>query len=346
MVFFSIRIIWATKMNDLQENKALVLNFHEALDIASGNGITDALRIHTTDDYHWCGMHPFDEHHGADAVAEVFWKPFRHSFTSVQRRPDVFFAGLNDVDGFSSQWVCSMGHLMGLFDHAWLGIPPTGKIGFLRYAEFNQINNGKISETAFFCDIISVMQQAGLSPLQPQTGAAIITPGPLTQDGILNTQQDPSESGKTLALINQLIADLTLNYEESPEHRLARCWHNDMAWFGPAGIGATYTRERYRKQHQDPFRGGLRDIVFNGHVCRLAEGHYGGFFGWPNLTMKSRGGFLGLPACDQATEMRVVDIYRRDGEKLAENWVFIDLLHFLSLQGIDVLERSKRILCT
>jgi len=53
-----------------------------------------------------------------------------------------------------------------------------------------------------------------------------------------------------------------------------------------------------------------------------------------------------LPASDKPTEMRVVDIYRRDGEKLAENWVFIDLLHFLSLQGIDVLERSKRILRT
>jgi len=328
-------------MKDFQENKALLLSFHEELDAASGGAITEALRRHTTEDYHWHGMHPFDKRQGADAVAEVFWKPFRHSFTSVQRRPDVFFAGLNDVDGFASQWVCSMGHLMGLFDHKWLGIPPTGKLGFLRYAEFNKIANGKIRETAFFCDIISVMQQAGLNPLPQQSGAAIITPGPLTHDGLLHTQQDPEEGGKTLALINQLIADLTLTYKPSPEHRLARCWHNDMAWFGPAGIGATYTRERYRKQHQDPFRGGLRDIVFNGHVCRMAEGRYGGFFGWPNLTMKSRGGFLGLPASDQSTEMRVVDIYRREGNKLAENWIFIDLLHFLHRQGLDLLGKMR-----
>jgi len=44
--------------------------------------------------------------------------------------------------------------------------------------------------------------------------------------------------------------------------------------------------------------------------------------------------------------MRVVDIYRRDGEKLAENWIFIDILHFLSLQGLDVLGRMKGILRT
>jgi hypothetical protein len=39
--------------------------------------------------------------------------------------------------------------------------------------------------------------------------------------------------------------------------------------------------------------------------------------------------------------MRVVDIYRRDGDKLAENWVFIDLLHWLSMQGLDVLGRLQ-----
>ena len=53
-----------------------------------------------------------------------------------------------------------------------------------------------------------------------------------------------------------------------------------------------------------------------------------------------------MPASDRSTEMRVVDIYRRDGDKLAENWIFIDLLHFLHLQGLDVLGRTKRILRT
>jgi len=62
--------------------------------------------------------------------------------------------------------------------------------------------------------------------------------------------------------------------------------------------------------------------------------------------MKSSGNWLGLPASDHPTEMRVVDIYRRDGDKLAENWVFIDILHFLSLQGLDLLDRMKQILRT
>ena len=84
---------------------------------------------------------------------------------------------------------------------------------------------------------------------------------------------------------------------------------------------------------------GLADIVFNGHICHLAEGKYGGFFGWANLTMTPSGGFMGLPASDRRVDMRVVDIYHREGDKLAENWIFIDLLHFLSMQGLDVLGR-------
>jgi hypothetical protein len=333
-------------MSDFQESKSLILNYYKELDAAGSDDIKDVVRRYTAPDYHWRGMHPFYEQHSADAVADIFWKPFRQSFTSVQRRQDVFMAGLNDVDGFQTEWVCSMGHLMGLFDQDWLGIPSSGKMGFLRYVEFNRISEGKISETALFCDIISVMQQAGLNPLPLQTGAAFITPGPRTHDGLLFDQQDSATGNKTLALINQMITDLTTSYMNSPEEELARTWHDDMIWFGPAGIGATYTRKRYCKQHQGPFRQCLEDIVFNGHVCRFAEGHYGGFFGWANLSMKAGGNFMGLPASDRPTEMRVVDIYRREGEKLAENWIFIDLLHFLSLQGLDVLDRMKSILRT
>jgi len=40
------------------------------------------------------------------------------------------------VDGDASVWVVGMGRLVGLFDNDWLGIPATGKMTFLRYAEF------------------------------------------------------------------------------------------------------------------------------------------------------------------------------------------------------------------
>lgn len=330
-------------MSDFQENKALIRRYYEELDAATGDEITEVLKRYTTDGYHWRGMHPFYEQYGAEDVSNVFWKPFRHSFTRIQRRPDIFMAGLNEIDNYESEWVCCMGHLMGLFDEDWLGIPSTGKMGFLRFVEFNKIVDGKIAETAFFCDVISVMLQAGQKPLPESTGAFFITPGPRTHDGLLYDAQDEAETEKTCKLVNRMIDELVGSDMHSDQGELHQTWHDDMIWFGPAGIGAAYTIERYEKQHQGPFSDGLDDIIFNGHICRMAEGKFGGFFGWANLTITPSGGLMGMPAHQKAVEMRVVDMYRRDGDKLAENWIFIDLLHYLSMQGLNVLERMRQI---
>ena len=155
--------------------------------------------------------------------------------------------------------------------------------------------------------------------------------------------QDGAESRKTRDLGNRMCDDLVADGLESPSKSLARTWHEDMIWFGPSGIGATYTIDRYQAQHQGPFGAGLENIVFNGHVCNYAEGNYAGWFGWPNLTMTSSGGFMGLPASDRRIHMRVVDMYRRDGDKLAENWIFIDMLYWMMQQDVDVLERTRQI---
>ena len=78
-----------------------------------------------------------------------------------------------------------------------------------------------------------------------------------------------------------------------------------------------------------------------GHRARFAEGKYEAWWGWPNLTNKASGGFLGLPGGSSDSEMRVVDIYRLDGDRVAENWCFIDMLHYLKLRGLDVLKRME-----
>lgn len=330
-------------MSNSQAAKSLVSRYYGELDAASEKELLQAVARHTTSEYRFRGVHPFNELAGAEAVVDRVWLPMRRALKPIQRRQDVFMAGTNETDG--ETWVCSMGHLMGLLDQPWLGILPTGKLVFLRYAEFHRVLGERIAETAFFCDIIGVMKQVGLTPLPLQTGAEIIVPGPRTHDGLLLERQDESETAKTLALVNEMRRDLTESSEfasSSPE--LARTWHQGMLWFGPSGIGSTYTIERYQEQHQGPFSRNLRDITFNGHVCRFAEGKYAGWFGWPNLTMTSTGGFLGLPSNSKRLDMRVVDIYRREGDKLAENWIFIDLLYWMLQQGVDVLERTAGII--
>ena len=324
-----------------EDAKILVRAHHAAMANATPQTVGAALAQHLSADCLWRGMCPFYEQTGAAAIAQSFWTPLMSSLTSLQRREDVFFSGANDIDVGESVWVASMGHLMGLFDAPFLGIPATGKIAMLRYAELNRVKDGKIIETAMFVDLLHLMTQAGIKRFPEQTAQYLVQPGPRTNDGVLSGASDPVESAKTLHLINRMIGAISdANADPkalTPREEMLECWHKDMLWWGPEGIGATYTIDRYIAQHQAPFRKHFKDRAFNGHLCRMAEGNYGGFFGWPNLTLTNADAFMGVPGSDKRVDMRVVDIYRREGDKLAENWVFIDMLHFLKMQGVDVL---------
>jgi len=333
-------------MSKYQAIKSTVRNYFEAMENASPETVVDVLKKYTGENYFWRGVYPFREQHGAEVVAEKFWKPLLKSLTRMQRRQDIFIAGVNEIGG--EQWVMSMGNFMGLFDADWLGIRHTRKIANLRYAEFNCVENGKITQTGLFVDIIGLMVQAGCYPLPPSTGVYFNYPGPRTHDGLLFEDAPEEEGVTTLALVNEMLNDLNeLNESGSmgcPPELLARTWSKDMIWYGPAGVGATYTIPRYQEQYQLPFRNNLADKKFHGHVCRFAEGNFACFFGWPNLSNTPLGGWLGLPGGKVNAVMQVVDVYRREGDKLAENWVLIDLPYWLKQQGLDVLDRTRKIL--
>ncbi|MCX2972979.1 nuclear transport factor 2 family protein [Halieaceae bacterium IMCC8485] len=332
-------------MADYQQNKSLVLEYFDALEGCSADSVGAVLGRFASDDCEFLGSYPFNEMRGHAAITAGFWQPLFNAFQSLQRRQDIFIAGSSEIDG--DQWVMSMGHFMGLFDDDWLGIRATRKMVMLRYAEFNCIADGKIVRTGMFLDIVGLMQQVGCNPLPPQTGASFVCPGPRNHDGIVLEQQTEEEGIKTLNVLNAMIADLEeLNKtgdDNCSQQYLARTWDENMLWYGPAGIGASYTIPRYQEQHQYPFREGLTGKTYNGHVCRFAEGNFACFFGWPNLSHKPTGGLMGLPGGEQ-THMRVVDVYRREGDKLIENWVIIDIPYWLKQQGLDVLERTSKIL--
>ena len=225
---------------DFQAEKELVLSFYKALENAALSESSAVFENYCSTDWLWRGVHPFDVQTGPVAVDAIFWSGFSHAFSSLQRRMDMFMAGENSLSETKETWVTSMGHFMGLFDNPWLGIKPTHKLVLLRYAEFHRIKAGKIVETALFLDIPALMMQVGLRPFPDQTAAQVVHPGPLPHDAIMTASQPASEGAKTLAAINQMISDLGQWKSGLPlEEELARSWHKDMVWWGPAGIGAT-----------------------------------------------------------------------------------------------------------
>lgn len=325
-------------MCNFQDEKRLVKAFHDLLDENRFSACNEAFSQFTAEELIWRGFYPFDEIKDRGEVIEVFWRPLKAAFTTMQRREDIFFAGKNYIDDFASVWVVSMGHLMGLFDQSWLGITPNNKMAFLRYCEFHRIADGKIQETAMYFDIPHLMMQVGQNPFPDQTGAFFVQPGPKSHDGLLDYPVPLAEGEKTLSLINKMILELGQWQSGLPlVEELKLSWHDDMIWWGPGGIGSTYTIGRYAQQHAGPFRSAFSERSGTGHIARLAEGNYGGFFGWPNFSACLTNTFMGYAPTNKRSDFRVIDIYRRDGDKFAENWVFIDLLFFWQQQDVQIL---------
>ena len=330
-------------MVNFQQEKKLILDFFNDLDSAKNEELVDIIFKYTSDNFYMRCTHPFNEIKGAENIANQLWLPIRDSFKPIQRRLDIFYAGENSLEENCEVWVTSMGHLMGVFNKSFFGLQPNYKSSLLRFAEFYKVEENKITEGAIFLDIFNLMQQLGLSFIPESTGLVCVTPGPMNHKGLKFDISDIGEGVKTLNLIHRMRDRLVKGSKmKSFEKELKLDWKEDMIWWGPGGIGASYTIDGYRKGHTKPFEEGLEFIKFNGHILSSAEDDLGGWFGWPNLIMKSKGGYLGLASASNIeSEMRVVDLYRRDGDKIAENWIFIDHLHFLKLLGIDLLEKNK-----
>ena len=329
---------------NFQYDKQIILNFYDAIESSEIEEIPNVLSHYCSEDLLWRGFHPFNEIRGLKNLYSQFWQPFKKSFFNYQRRMDIFLAGYNTISGNEGVWVVSMGHLMGLFDNPWIGIKETKKIAMLRYCEFSKIQNGKITEVAMFFDIPHLMLQAGIKAFPSETGISLVQPGPLTHDGLMFNEQDTNEGNRTIEIIENMIKDVkvwTSTSRVSLIEELKKSWNENMIWWGPTGIGSTYTIERYANQHAGPFRETFKERIFNGHLCRITEGNFGGFFGWPNLTLTPSKTFMGITASPKSSEMRVIDMYRREGDKLTENWVFIDLLHFWKILGVDILKSLK-----
>jgi predicted ester cyclase len=121
----------------------------------------------------------------------------------------------------------------------------------------------------------------------------------------------------------------------------ARFWHPDMVWYGPSGIGTTRGLNGFEDYHQRPFLHAFPDRQGGDHKARLAEGSYAATTGWPSLSATHLGQYLGCPPTGKQVGMRVMDFWRRKGDLLVENWVFIDMIDLFLQLGVDLFERMR-----
>ena len=114
-------------MTDLQAEKKLVLDYFNEIDSCNIDSLSDVISKYTSEDFTMKCTHPFNELSSIDLVANNLWKPIKDSFSPIQRRLDIFYAGINSLDKNKGKWISSMGHFMGVFNKSFVGLKPNYK---------------------------------------------------------------------------------------------------------------------------------------------------------------------------------------------------------------------------
>ncbi|MEM7440574.1 MAG: ester cyclase [Pseudomonadota bacterium] len=280
-------------------------------------------------------VHPFNEMSGSD-VADRYLGALSRAFSGLQRTDYIFFG--------NGDWVTATGYWRGVFDAPFLGIAPTHALAHLRVGEFHRISGGQAVESFIYLDLPELMIAADQWPDDIASPAAKpgytgYLPGPDSQDGLCWADGDLPTSEASLKMVTDMLLNLATTDETWRPY-----WHDDMVWYGPAAFGSFYGIEGFAA-FQVPFEGcfshwmgGATPNSGTRHYARFADGNYIASGGWPSLNAHQVKPFLGQPATHKDLMMRVCDWWRRDGDKLKENWVFVDIPDVLRQMGRDLFE--------
>ncbi|WND03021.1 ester cyclase [Temperatibacter marinus] len=293
-----------------------------------------------SDNVRWHAAHPVNDLKGKDPFMSDYWNPIKSALPDVERQP--FIAFEDDYNGRT--WVCSMGYLVGSFMNDLFGIPASKEALFLRYGEFICVEDGKITEAYIIPDFLDAMQQVGVFPIRHSLGKMDSVLPPSTQDGLSIPDHAIAEGRKTQKLVMDMLHGLgRYDGKSLMSMDMEKYWHNGFMWYGPAGIGTTRDFYGFREYHQGPFLLGCPDRSVDEKFTFMGKGNYAAIGGWPHMHATHTGpNWLGLNPTGKAFELRVFDFWLRQGDKLKENWVFIDILHILDQLGRDVFDEIKR----
>jgi predicted ester cyclase len=208
------------------------------------------------------------------------------------------------------------------------------RLAFLRFGCFERMESEEAAETLLLLDLASLIRQAGLWPLADPPGPDVMAPPPLAIAG---------KAAESLGLVEAMIGGLMrFDGRDLASMGMRDFWTPHFSWFGPAAIGSFRGHADYERGHQRPFLTAFPDRVGGNHRARIAEGALVASTGWPSIRATHIGdGWLGLPATGRAVTMRVMDFWRAEGGRLAENWVMIDVPHLLTQMGVDLLALAR-----
>lgn len=288
-------------------------------------------------------VHPFNDCDGGDTYYHKFIAPLQASFDGLFRRDDIVMAG--EFEG--QQWISATGYYIGHFARDWIGIRAPNRLSYLRFGEFHRMENGQAAESYIFLDIPELMISCGQWPIAIgpglERGYTGLIQGPCSQDGIIREADDPKEGRKSYQIVTDMLAGLATKDEKWRPY-----WHENMMWYGPGAFGSFVGIDHFAS-FQLPFEGqfegwsgGTANNGYTKHFTRFGEKNYTCSGGWPSLTGLNIKPFLGQGPSNDRVFFRVCDWWRREGDLLVENWVFVDVPHVLLQMGLDIFGDLRR----
>lgn len=283
-------------------------------------------------------VHPFNTLQGADGFISDFVEPLQKSFVGLYRRDDIVMVG--EYDG--QNWISATGYYAGRFGRDWIGIRANDELCYIRFGEFYRMENNKAVESYIYLDIPELMISCGQWPINIgpalSRGYTGLIQGPATHDGIITEALDPIEGKRSYRLVTDMLSQLATADEAWRPY-----WHENMMWYGPGAFGSFIGIDQFAsfqvpfESQFDGWSGGSSNNGLTKHFTRYGEGNYTCSGGWPSLTGVNVKPFLGKGPTNERVFMRVCDWWRREGDLLVENWVFVDVPHVLLGLGYDPL---------
>lgn len=336
-------------MSNHGANKQLVARF--LTEIASATPETSEAVVHRYchEDCLWEIFHPFNTIHGARAAVAQFWQPLRDAFPDYEQRLAFVVGGEYEGRDQVSTW----GHLMGTFDGAWLGIPPTHGMVVQRFGFNCIVRDGKIAKAYILLDIVDIMRQAGFYPFRRMPGSSEQWAFPPCDTGATAHGCNETDGKRSIEIVREMQVNLVATDDIKSPGKIADShsphWHVNMNWYGPAGVGAMRGQRGFRDFHGSLFLQAFSDRwgidrdhdgpeEGPGHYVRMGDGRFAVTGGWPSIYATHLGPeWLGLPPTGRKVEMRVADWYRLDEhDKIIDNWVMIDIPHIVHQMGLDI----------
>ena len=280
-------------------------------------------------------VHPFNTC-TRDSYGAVL-EGLKTSFGGLFRRDDIVMAG--QFEG--GDWISCTGYYVGRFQAPWIGLKPTHELAYLRFGEFHRFEDGLAVESYIFLDIPELMSATGQWPIPMGPGKTAgyrgLIQGPATQDG-LSWPRAPRRGAESADIVTAMLRALN-----TPDEAWRPYWHENMMWYGPGAFGSFIGVEAFQT-FQSPFEGqfegwsgGAANNGVTSHFTRFGDGDYVCSGGWPSVTGISVAPFLGHAPTGERVVMRVCAWWRREGDRLVEIWVFVDIPHLLLQFGRDVL---------